>query len=310
MNIYSPAIDEETGAVIFPPIRQDNTEIYEHNLVQALDELNFGNYANQPIQILLFGTNEDKSFDLEEAEYDDKHFSHKLIRDASKDSSYKPDFIENRKDTTYGTATLFHFTEEKTGKYLYEHDIQISYILSNSEDSSIVYGEGELDEYTLPWNIPYNTMYDLLISHYIDPEAHSNINPKWLVRQPNYYYKVGDVVWPTMTSSPNYYILKAIESGYSGDEINIDINKEGEGELSEFSMPYNIPKYTTNNVIENHLIDENAHSNINPKWLLRQAYGVYVENDIVWPNSKSQPNYLVLEADNTGIAGPEKVLEI
>lgn len=308
MSLYSPEVDETTGVVIFPPIRQDNTEIYEHNLLQALDDLNFGNYSNHPVQILLFGTNEMKEFDLKTAYYTDRHFSHDLIRDASKDYSYKPDFIDNRKDSTYGTATLFHFTENKTGKYLYEHDIQISYILSNSEDSPITYSEGELEDYTIPMNVPYFTLYDLLISHYKDPEAHDNINPKWLVRQPSHYYRIGDVVWPTYTSFPNYYILQAIEDGYSGVEEPFDIFKEGEGDLNEFSVPYNVPR--TNNGVLTHMTDENAHDKINLKWLLRQAYGVYVENDIVWPNNQSQPNYLVLEADNTGTAGSQKVLQI
>ena len=120
-----------TGKIDFPPIFQDNSEVYEHNICQTFNELNTDE-INQPLILSILGTDDPTEIDLE---YLDHQFfyTHKLLDQLVKDSTYIPtELATQRSETTYDNTTLIHLTNPKATnqQYLYEHNIQISALLS------------------------------------------------------------------------------------------------------------------------------------------------------------------------------------
>lgn len=132
MSKYTPQIDPESGEVIFPPIKQDDTDVYIHNVLQTMDELNTEK-ANQPTILLSIATNDSTELELDQ-ELSDLHYSHKLIKKLSSNQRYIPtDLAAVRDDRTYGNTTLIHLhnNRQENEKYLYEHNLQTTMLLSD-----------------------------------------------------------------------------------------------------------------------------------------------------------------------------------
>ena len=307
MSNYAPEIvDKDTGEINFPPIKQDNTDVYVHNLLQAMDEMNT-QAINQPLEMLLIGKNEPTDLNLEQI--DDNHYSHDLIKQINTNPNFiiNTDIAKSRQDSEYGNTKLYHLTDPKTGQYLYEQDLQTSYNLSafyNGDayevPEEIEYGVGELDEYSRPYNAAAKSLHFIFKDHYYDTEAHSDINPKFLIRQNNTKYSGYDIVWPIPDSSPNYFVYEARSTGITAqdtDEMRSIIENDL---LNEYHAPINRAASALHFIFQKHYNDEHAHENINPTFLIRKENVTYNLKDTVWPSTQSQPNYLYLESIRKG----------
>ena len=308
MSKYAPEIvDKDTGEINFPPVKQDKTDVYIHNLLQAMDEMNT-QAINHPLKMLLVGKNEPTELNLEKI--DDNHYSHDLIKQIEIDPNYiiHTDIAKLRQDSTYGNTTLHHLTDPKKGKYLYEQDLQTSYNLSAfysgdmyEEPGEIEYGVGDLDEYTRPYNACVKSLHFIFRDHYYDKEAHSDINPKFLIHQDDTKYNGSDIVWPIPDSHPNYFCFEAIRTGVTAIDLE-EMKETLESELlNQYYIPLNRAASALHLIFQNHYKDEDAHENINPTFLIRKEGKKYNKEDKVWPVPDSQPNYLYLEAIRQGV---------
>lgn len=132
MSAYAPEINQETGEVIFPPIKQDTDEVFVHNLMQTMDEMNVHD-ANKPLIILSVGTNYPEELDLDRAPFSDFYHSHTLLKQLIENPTLVPtDIASQRTNATYGNTSMIHLTNPRNGnaRYLYEHNMQISSLLS------------------------------------------------------------------------------------------------------------------------------------------------------------------------------------
>lgn len=137
-NQYSPNVNTITGKILFPALKQDNTDIYVHNFCQALDEINTQR-ANRPFIISAIGTNTNLERDDLEVELYDYHYSHKLIKQLVENKNYIPTQIASRRDEyTYGDTTFIHLNnpKENNQRFLYENNFQISFLLSKAGNIS------------------------------------------------------------------------------------------------------------------------------------------------------------------------------
>ena len=308
MSNYAPEIvDKDTGEINFPPVKQDKTDVYVHNLLQAMDEMNT-QAINHPLKMLLVGKNEPTELNLKKI--DDHHYSHELIKEIDTNPNYiiHTDIAKLRQDSTYGNTTLYHLTDPKEGKYLYEQDLQSSYNLSAfysgdmyEEPGEIEYGVGDLDDYIRPYNTSVKSLHFIFKDHYYDKEAHSDINPKFLIRQDDTKYNGCDIVWPIPDSHPNYFCFEAIRTGSTAKDIE-EMRETIESELlNQYFIPLNKAASALHFIFQKHYKDEDAHENINPTFFIRKEGKKYSKKDTVWPVPNSQPNYLYLEAYREGI---------
>lgn len=317
MGIYAPEVkDYETGEINFPPIKQDNTEVYVHNLLQALDEMNTVK-INKPLQILLIGKNEPTELELEQI--DSLRYTHDLIKNVATDPTYiiHSDIATTRTDTTYGDTTLFHLTDQKTGKYLYEQNLQISYNLSafyhenlTEEPDEIEYGVGELDEYTRPCNISATSLHYKLKDHEIEEDAHNEINPKFLVRQIGEKYKANDIVWPSVKSNPNYIMLEAIQTGTA--ELSVENLKPmlEYNLLNSYEVPKNVAAQALHKLFIEHAEDKHAHEEKEPLYLFRQKDTYYDKDDTVFIDIKQKYTFLYLQALNSAYTSNQDKVDL
>lgn len=128
---YTPSIDDRTGEIQFPPIKQDNDDVYGHNVAQMLEEINTEN-INKPTILLSIGTN---AADEHNLPYHllDFYYTHKLIKELVENPNYIPTaFALNRDEYAYGNSTFIHLNNIRSDnqRFLYEHDVQISFLLS------------------------------------------------------------------------------------------------------------------------------------------------------------------------------------
>ena len=131
---YTPSIDEETGSINFPPIKQDNDSTYAHNVCQMLDEMNT-ELDNRPKVILTVGTNAADEHDENSLEPNMRDYftTHNLLKQLLENPNYVPVAIARKRDEySYGDTTLIHLNNPRSDyqRFLYEHDIQVSSLLS------------------------------------------------------------------------------------------------------------------------------------------------------------------------------------
>ena len=132
MSKYAPEINQETGEIIFPPIKQDTDEVFVHNFMQTMDEVNVEN-ANKPLILLSIGTNDPEELELDRAPFTDFYYSHTLLKQLVENPTLVPtNLVSQRTNATYGNTSLIHLTNPRSSneRYLYEHNIQISSLLS------------------------------------------------------------------------------------------------------------------------------------------------------------------------------------
>jgi len=131
---YTPSIDERSGRLQFPPIKQDNDSTYVHNVCQTVDEMNT-DLEDKPKVILTVGTNAPDEHDENTLEPHllDYYYTHKLIKQLVEDPDYIPVAIGlHRDEYIYGDTTIIHLNNPRSDyqKFLYEHDIQVTSLLS------------------------------------------------------------------------------------------------------------------------------------------------------------------------------------
>lgn len=116
----APTIDE-SGAIVLPPIVQDSTETFMHNLAYALNaQLS---EKDKPKKILLIGTKNEK--DLGIPNIKDPYYSHEPIKQLDLDPNYSMDGFPVRYEYTYGDVTIY---------YIMEGDIDESKGVVNAQD--------------------------------------------------------------------------------------------------------------------------------------------------------------------------------
>lgn len=128
---YTPGINSRTGEIEFPPIKQDNDTTYGHNTAQMLDEINT-NSINKPTILLSIGTNAADEHNFPH-HIGDFYYSHDLIRQVVNNPNYIPTALALKRDEyVYGDSTFIHLNNPRSDnqRFLYEHDTQISFLLS------------------------------------------------------------------------------------------------------------------------------------------------------------------------------------
>lgn len=131
---YTPTIDEKSGLINFPPIKQDNDSTYAHNVCQMFDEINT-ELTDRPKVILSIGTNANDEHDenILESNLSNYYYTHALLKQLVENPNYIPVAIAlHRDEYSYGDTTLIHLNNPRSDyqKFLYEHDIQVSSLLS------------------------------------------------------------------------------------------------------------------------------------------------------------------------------------
>lgn len=319
MSNYTPEVNADTGEINFPPIKQDNTEVYLHNLAESLDELNEPNPINQPWHVLIIGRNVTDSLALAESDYTEKHYSHELIKNIVV-KKQETSIVRNREDVSYGNTNLIHLYDTKKGEFLYENNIQYSFALSSfdpheevEEYEEIEYGVGELDEYVRPGNIAAKSLYNIVNTHEKDEEAHDDVNPSQLIRKRGMFYQEQDRVWALPDYHPNYIYLEAYEAGVTDADKYDVFYEEPEvpdtpEELDTYTKPSNIAYKRLAYLVNKHFSSYDSHDNIIPSFLLRRKHKDYTMYERVWTDPNIKPNYKYLEATNDGTTGDDEVV--
>lgn len=315
MNNHTPTIDEN-GKLIIPPIKQDHTSAYLHNVTQALNELNENKLVNQPWKVLAIGSKSEEEKNLDRIELDN-HYSHQLIKDIDHTNTYAPEFAPNRTTSQYGSTSFYYLTENDLDSDVYITNIQFSIALAGyipGEDEvevgDIEYGVGELDEYKKPMNYAAKGLMKILKHHYFeDKKPHENITPYFIYRHTDTFYKKDDLVWPSPIASPNYFILSAEEAGFSSSEYPMTID-EVDNVLIPYTKPKNYAYAGLSNLLKNHYTNSIPHENLNPYFITRRPNTFYNTNEVVWLNNSYHPNYLQVTTEDGGFTDSRPKIDL